>query len=137
MASPAGDPAALRSPLLSAATTGLYSTVADLLAFGELLLEGGPVVEAMASDQRGVGQVPMSELFLDGEAWGFGLGVRPGGVFGWSGGTGTSHYTSPSLGVSAVLLTQWGFDNPGASDLQRAFVEVLAVGVTPPGARDS
>lgn len=129
---PAADPALRTPPPLRGGTTGLCSTVHDLLAFGRLLLNDGfgsdgrllpeGAVAAMMTDQRSPGQVAMSELFLGpGWGWGFGGGIHPDGAFGWSGGTGTHLQITAGREACGILLTQRGLDSPGAIALTETF----------------
>ena len=96
---------------------GLVSSVDDLAAFEAMLRAGGvaadgtrvlseDAVRAMITDQ--VGQIDP-----DGTGWGLGVGVRvtdePGGrhagSYGWDGGLGSTCWTDPVSGVTAILLT--------------------------------
>ncbi|WP_034509865.1 serine hydrolase [Blastococcus sp. URHD0036] len=107
---------------------GLASTAADVAAFAAMLCAGGrapdgtpvlaePTVAAMLTEQSG----PVDD---EGGGWGLGLGVRredePGGrsagSFGWDGGLGSSWWTDPVTGTTAVLLTNqmWASPQPPA-----------------------
>ncbi|SFO01787.1 CubicO group peptidase, beta-lactamase class C family [Geodermatophilus obscurus] len=107
---------------------GLVSTVDDLSALARALLGGGgPVlrrdtVAAMTTEQAG----PVDE---EGGGWGLGLGVRredePGGRHagscGWDGGLGSSWWTDPVTGTTAVLLTNQMWSSPAPPALFGAF----------------
>ncbi|SDC54010.1 CubicO group peptidase, beta-lactamase class C family [Geodermatophilus telluris] len=98
---------------------GLVSTVDDLTALARALLAGGaPVlgadtVRAALTEQAG----PVDD---EGGGWGLGLGVRrtdePGGrhagSFGWDGGLGSTWWTDPVTGTTAVLLTNQAWSSP-------------------------
>jgi CubicO group peptidase (beta-lactamase class C family) len=103
---------------------GLVSTVDDFAAFAGMLSAGGvatdgrrvlsaAAVTAMTTDQIG----PVDE---EGGGWGLGMGVRridePGrrhaGSYGWDGGMGSSWWTDPVSGVTAVLLTNQMWNGP-------------------------
>jgi CubicO group peptidase (beta-lactamase class C family) len=115
-----------RPPAFADAGDGLVSTVDDLAAVAAMLRSGGrtpdgrtvlreETVTRMLTEQVG----PVDE---EGGGWGLGLGVRrtdePGGrsagSYGWDGGLGSSWWTDPRTGVSAVLLTNqmWGSPTP-------------------------
>ncbi|HEX7996118.1 MAG TPA: hypothetical protein VF506_19540 [Streptosporangiaceae bacterium] len=71
----------------------------------------------------------MSQLFLDGQGWGFGgsVDIAPiepwnvPGRYGWVGGTGTSLHIVPSRGSVAILLTQVAAEGPAASQYLNDF----------------
>ena len=108
-----------RPPAFPDGGDGLVSTVDDLGAFAGVLLAGGePVlradtVRAMLTEQVG----PVDD---EGGGWGLGLGVRredePGGrhagSFGWDGGLGSSWWSDPVTGTTAVLLTNQMWASP-------------------------
>jgi CubicO group peptidase (beta-lactamase class C family) len=115
-----------RPPAFPDGGDGLVSTVDDLAAFARMLQTGGrspdggavlsaAAVRAMTTEQVG----PVDD---EGGGWGLGIGVRiadePGGrhagSHGWDGGLGSSWWTDPATGVSAVLLTNqmWGSPQP-------------------------
>jgi CubicO group peptidase (beta-lactamase class C family) len=112
---------------------GLVSTVDDLAAFARMLQSGGlapgggrvlsaDVVRAMTTEQVG----PVDD---EGGGWGLGLGVRitdePGGrsagSYGWDGGLGSTWWSDPATGVSAVLLTNQMWASPQPPPLFDAF----------------
>lgn len=109
---------------------GLVSTVDDLLAFGQVLLNKGtyrgqrilsrPSVELMTMDHLTPEQRAASsglEFMLGNRGWGFGVSVfnrrqdiaSTPGKFGWDGGSGTSWYVDPAEELITVLLTQASF----------------------------
>ena len=113
-----------RPPAFADGGDGLVSTVDDFAAFAAMLsangttAHGGRVlsqaaVRAMTTDQ--VGQIDD-----EGGGWGLGLGVRvvdePGrrhaGSYGWDGGLGSSWWTDPVTGVTAILLTNQMWTSP-------------------------
>ncbi len=122
-----------RPPAFPDGGDGLVSTVDDLAAFGRMLQAGGrapdgsrvlsaEAVRAMTTEQVG----PVDD---EGGGWGLGLGVRltdePGGrhagSYGWDGGLGSSWWTDPVSGVSAVLLTNQMWASPQPPPLFDAF----------------
>ncbi len=117
-----------RPPAFPDGGDGLVSTVDDVAAFAAMLSAGGrapdgrrvlaeATVAAMLTEQVG----PVDD---EGGGWGLGLGVRradePGGrsagSFGWDGGLGSSWWTDPVTGATAVLLTNqmWASPQPPA-----------------------
>lgn len=103
---------------------GLVSTVDDFAAFAGMLRSGGlaadghrvlssAAVTAMTTDRVG----PIDD---EGGGWGLGIGVRrvdePGGrhagSYGWDGGLGSSWWTDPVSGVTAILLTNQMWTSP-------------------------
>ncbi|MGY1753159.1 serine hydrolase domain-containing protein [Blastococcus sp. SYSU D01042] len=122
-----------RPPAFPDGGDGLVSTVDDLAAFARMLQTGGrapdgsPVlteasVRAMTTEQVG----PVDD---EGGGWGLGLGVRrtdePGGrhagSYGWDGGLGSSWWSDPVTGVSAVLLTDQMWASPQPPPVFEAF----------------
>ncbi|TKJ24517.1 serine hydrolase domain-containing protein [Blastococcus sp. CCUG 61487] len=112
---------------------GLVSTVDDLAAFALMLAAGGraadgrrvmseAAVRAMTTDQVG----PVDD---EGGGWGLGIGVRrtdePGGrhagSYGWDGGLGSSWWTDPVTGVTAILLTNQMWASPQPPPLFESF----------------
>lgn len=105
---------------------GLVSTVDDMLAFGEMLLNNGryrderilsrPTVELMTTDQLTPQQKAVSGFypgFFDNLGWGFGMSVvtrrddlASVGRYGWDGGFGTSWQNDPREGLVGLLFTQ-------------------------------
>ncbi|RZU33140.1 serine hydrolase domain-containing protein [Blastococcus saxobsidens] len=122
-----------RPPAFPDGGDGLVSTVDDLAAFATLLAVGGrapdgsrvlgeETVRAMTSEQVG----PVDD---EGGGWGLGIGVRrtdePGGrhagSYGWDGGLGSTWWTDPVTGVTAVLLTNQMWASPRPPPLFEAF----------------
>jgi CubicO group peptidase (beta-lactamase class C family) len=111
---------------------GLVSTVDDLAAFaalsaGGIAGDGSRVLSGDAVRAMTTGRIPTDE---DGGGWGLGLGVRladePGGrhagSYGWDGGLGSSWWTDPVSGVTAILLTNQAWTSPTPPPV---FVEFL------------
>ncbi len=122
-----------RPPAFPDAGDGLVSTADDLAAVAAMLLSGGrapdgrPVLREGTVAQMLTEQVgPVDD---EGGGWGLGLGVRrtdePGGrsagSYGWDGGLGSSWWTDPRTGVSAVLLTNQLWSSPTPPPLFDAF----------------
>lgn len=122
-----------RPPAFPDGADGLVSTVADLAAFAGMLRsrgkgpDGVPVlheatVRAMTTEQ--VGRVDD-----EGGGWGLGIGVRRtderggrhAGSYGWDGGLGSSWWTDPVTGVTAVLLTNQMWASPQPPPVFDAF----------------
>ncbi len=112
-------------PAFMSGAGGLVSTVNDMLAFGQLLLNKGQngdtrllsanSIELMTTDQLTPTQREEAGGFLDGDrGWGFGLaiigashdGTTHPGRFGWEGGLGTSWASDPAEDLVAILMTQ-------------------------------
>jgi CubicO group peptidase (beta-lactamase class C family) len=113
-----------RPPAFPDGGDGLVATVDDLAAFAAVLAAGGrtpdgtrvlaeQTVRAMTTEQAG----PVDD---EGGGWGLGIGVRrtdePGGrhagSHGWDGGLGSSWWTDPVTGTTAVLLTNQMWSSP-------------------------
>ena len=122
-----------RLPAFADGGDGLVSTVDDLAAFAGMLAAGGrtpaggrvldeDTVGAMTTDQVG----PVDD---EGGGWGLGIGVRrtdelggrSAGSYGWDGGLGSSWWTDPVTGTSAVLLTNQMWSSPEPPGVFRAF----------------
>lgn len=115
-----------RVPAFPSGAGGLVSTVDDWLAFGRMLLTGGgsvlsaESVRLMTTDHLTPAQRAASELFLQGQGWGFGGSVdvtrrdpwNVPGRYGWVGGTGTSAYVTPATGSVEILMTQRAVGGP-------------------------
>jgi CubicO group peptidase (beta-lactamase class C family) len=114
-------------PAFPSGAGGLVSTADDWCTFGQMLLAGGEHVGRVVLSPRSVEQMMTphahaepGNIFLDGQAWGFGGGVdvnsdQPWNVpgrYGWIGGTGTAGYVIPSTGVVAVWLAQLQLQGP-------------------------
>lgn len=115
-------------PGFASGAGGLVSTADDWLAFGRMLLAGGPPllseesVLLMTSDHLTAAQREASTLFLEGDGWGYGGSVnRETGRYGWVGGTGTTAHVLPSARTVAILLTQVQMAGPTPTPLMRDF----------------
>jgi CubicO group peptidase (beta-lactamase class C family) len=126
-------------PALPLGNGGLASTVDDWYAFARMLLGHGTLhghrvlspesVQAMTTNQITAAQRAPSELFLDGQGWGYGgsVDIAPTnpwnvpGRYGWTGGTGTSAHIVPATSSVAVLLTQVGVTSPHTPAWQEDF----------------
>jgi CubicO group peptidase (beta-lactamase class C family) len=118
---------------------GLVSTIDDWYAFARMLLGQGTLdgrrvlsaesVLAMTTNQLTPAQRAGSDLFLDGQGWGYGgsVDITPThpwnvpGRYGWTGGTGTSAHIVPSSSSIAILLTQVGDTSPHRPPWQLEF----------------
>jgi CubicO group peptidase (beta-lactamase class C family) len=119
---------------------GLVSTLADVVAFQRMLLNGGgdllpaDLITAMMTDQLTPAIRSTDTVFLDGQSWGLGGAVdiaslhpwNVPGRYGWVGGTGTSAYVVPTDGGVAVLLTQVELQGPTGSEVIETFWTVAA-----------
>jgi CubicO group peptidase (beta-lactamase class C family) len=129
-----------RPPAFPAGDSGLVSTADDYLAFTRFLrtglspdgrrLLGAASLKAMETDHLTAAQRKDGELILGpGRGWGNGMGVvaetTPDGLtpgtYGWDGGFGTSWFTDPGNGLTAILLTQRVFDGPEGSPIHNVF----------------
>jgi CubicO group peptidase (beta-lactamase class C family) len=118
-------------PAFPSGGAGLVSTLADLHAFGGMLLAGGTrqgvrllsraTVRAMTTNQLTPAQVAATAPDPDGATgWGFGVGInvhrndpaRPPGTYGWDGGLGSSWSNDPSEDLVGVLLTNQMWTSP-------------------------
>ena len=129
-------------PAFESGAGGLVSTVDDLHAFGQMLLNKGtygdvrilsrPSVELMTTDQLTPEQKAIPGLvpgFWEDHGWGFGVAIdtkrtqiyASPGRFGWFGGFGTSWYVDPAEGVIGVLLTQAAFTSADPPAIERDF----------------
>ena len=117
-------------PALPLGNGGLASTIDDWYAFARMLLDHGTLnghrilspesVHAMTTNQLTPSQRAASDLFLDGQGWGYGgsVDIEPAnpwnipGRYGWTGGTGTSAHIVPATRTVAILLTQVGDTSP-------------------------
>ncbi|OYN85347.1 serine hydrolase domain-containing protein [Parenemella sanctibonifatiensis] len=129
-ACPEHDPALLHPPSFVSASTGLVSTVADLLRFaGMLMNEGfahgvlpasGPVrvlsaesVRLLTTDTTTAATRTMGNGMLPPDhGWGMGVAIDAAGRYGWDGGTGASLWVDPQDRVAAVLLATVGMGGP-------------------------
>jgi CubicO group peptidase (beta-lactamase class C family) len=113
-------------PRFPSGAGGLVSTVADYIAFGQMMVrygkhQGGrilsrPSVELMTADQLAPGQKANSGAFagyFDNHGWGLGMSVstrrddigEPVGRFGWNGGLGSVWYADPREDLVTILMT--------------------------------
>jgi CubicO group peptidase (beta-lactamase class C family) len=120
-------------PVFESGAGGLVSTVDDLLAFGQMMLERGkhenerilsrPSVELMTTDHITPEQKAVSGFFpdfWDSHGWGFGVSIvtrrddlaASPGRYGWDGGYGTSWYVDPEEELIGILMTQRVWDSP-------------------------
>jgi CubicO group peptidase (beta-lactamase class C family) len=130
-----------RPPAFPDAAAGLVSTVDDYLAFGQMLLNQGSLVDerilsrlsvkAMTTDQIQPGQAVEPEFLPgNGTGWGFGVSIvnrRDGvytvpGSYGWNGGFGTCWSNDPAEGMVTVLMTQRLWDTPSPPEILRDFL---------------
>jgi len=116
-----------RPPAFESGGGGLVSTVDDLLAFGQMLLNNGvhgrerilsrPAIELMTTDHITPEQKaasPFFENYWEDRSWGFGVGLVTGrrevagvpGRFGWDGAFGTSWWVDPRERVIGMLMMQ-------------------------------
>lgn len=124
-----------RPPVFESGAGGLVSTVDDLLAFGQMMLNRGRYgderilsrssVELMTTDHITPEQKAVSGFFpgfWDNRGWGYGVSVvtrrddlsETPGRYGWDGGYGTSWYVDPEEELIGILMTQRVWDSPGA-----------------------
>jgi CubicO group peptidase (beta-lactamase class C family) len=90
-------------------------------------------VQLMINNHTTPPQRMISELFLEGQGWGFGGSVdiatidswNVPGRYGWVGGTGTSGHITPSTGTIAILLAQVA-QTPTSPPWMRAFWQYAA-----------
>ena len=122
-----------RPPVFESGAGGLVSTVDDLLAFGQMMLNQGkhenkrilsrPSVEVMTTDHLTPEQKTASDFFpdfWDSHGWGFGVSIvtrrdnlaATPGRYGWDGGYGTSWYVDPREELIGILMTQRVWDSP-------------------------
>ncbi|MFI6939214.1 serine hydrolase domain-containing protein [Streptomyces sp. NPDC050418] len=130
-------------PAFLSGAGGLVSTVDDWHAFARLLLADGVTddgrrllsgasVRAMRTDQLTAAQRVGSDLFLEGQSWGYGGAIdldasRQGslpGRYGWVGGTGTCAHLTPATGRVGILLTQVEVGGPTPATLLHEFWEL-------------
>lgn len=121
---------------------GLVSTVDDMHAFGQMLLNQGkhgskrilsrPSVTLMMTDQLTESQKAVPGLipgYWDSHGWGFGGSVvtrrddvaATPGKYGWDGGFGTSWYADPEEHMVTILLTQAAFTSADPPPVVRDF----------------
>jgi CubicO group peptidase (beta-lactamase class C family) len=118
---------ASRQPAFESGGGGLVSTVDDMLAFGQMLVNHGtygrerilsrPAIELMTTDHITPAQKAASPFFpgyWDHASWGLGLGLITGrndlagvpGRFGWDGAFGTSWWVDPVEELIGIFMTQ-------------------------------
>lgn len=125
-----------RPPAFESGAGGLVSTVDDLLAFAQMMLNQGtygdqrllsrPAIALMTTDQITPDQKTASASdffpgFWDNHGWGFGVAIDTAltdlwttpGRYGWDGGYGTSWYVDPTEEVIGILMTQRAWDATG------------------------
>nr|WP_245194782.1 serine hydrolase domain-containing protein [Kitasatospora phosalacinea] len=126
---------------------GLVSTLDDVFTFLRMLRSGGRAedgrrvlslgaVRLMTTDHLTERQRAESELFLEGQGWGYGGSVdvvgrdpwNAPGRYGWVGGTGTAAHVVRSTGLVTVLLTQREMTGPTPPPLMREFWRYAAGG---------
>lgn len=131
-----------REPLFEAGAGGLVSTVDDMLAFGQMMLNNGvygrerilsrPTIELMTMDQLTPEQKAASPFFEDywnDHGWGLGLGLvtrrsdvaNVPGRYGWDGAFGTSWYVDPKEGLVGILMLQRRPDSLSIPNVTRDF----------------
>ena len=131
-------------PTFPSGAGGLVSTVDDWLAFARMLLRGGTLdgtrvltpdsVSRMTTDHLTADQRARSQLFLEGQGWGYGGAVDVNhddpwtnpGRYGWVGGTGTTAYLDPAQDIVSILFTQLEMTGPTAPTLMREFWQYAA-----------
>lgn len=134
-------------PSFRSGATGLLSTTADLIAFGQMLVRGGrgphgrllaePLVAEMTTDQLTDRQRTAARIDDQSAALGWGLGVAvrraasptgwpPVSSYGWDGGLGSRWLVDPTRELCAVILSTDAFSGPGAPALMTAFVDAIA-----------
>jgi CubicO group peptidase (beta-lactamase class C family) len=116
-----------RPPAFEELSSGLVSTVSDVLRFYSAMADGGgPVltaesVELMTSDALTDAQRRQAlPIVGPGGSWGLGTAVEieaaepwmAPGRWGWDGGAGTTARVDPARGIVGVLLTQRGMAGP-------------------------
>jgi CubicO group peptidase (beta-lactamase class C family) len=118
---------ASRQPAFEGGGGGLVSTVDDMLAFGQMMLNHGlygrerilsrPAIELMTTDHITPEQKAASPFFAsywEHHSWGLGMGLITGrgdladvpGRFGWDGAFATSWWVDPTEGLIGVFMSQ-------------------------------
>jgi CubicO group peptidase (beta-lactamase class C family) len=126
-------------PAFPSGAGGLLSTVDDWHAFARMLLAQGRVagrhllspdsVRQLTANHLTVAQRDASQLFLEGQGWGFGGSVDVAdidpwnvpGRYGWVGGTGTAAHIIPATGTATILFSQLAMTSPTPTALMRDF----------------
>lgn len=118
-------------PVFDSLACGLAGTVRDYLTVLDVLVDGGPLLDAesvrlMTSDHLTERQRASAEGFLEpGCGYGFQVEVRPDGTVGWAGGLGTIGYVDRRAGRSAAVFTAQAFDVPGTAAALEAVWSLL------------
>ncbi|MBX7432224.1 beta-lactamase family protein [Mycobacterium sp. Y57] len=114
-----------RAPRFPMGSSGLVSTVDDLICYTDALRDGKLLsavsFAAMTTDHLTADQRDNGALFLNGAGWGYGQCIEPDGRYGWDGGLGTGWRADPHTGVSDLLLTQVMWAGPDGTELLDAF----------------
>jgi CubicO group peptidase (beta-lactamase class C family) len=129
-----------RKPAFPAGDSGLVSTADDFLKFSHFLATGvapggrrllsEASLKAMRVNRLSPAQMEGGvEILGPGRGWGYGMGVAVAatpdglqpGAYGWDGGFGTSWFTDPAKGLTAILLTQRFFDSPTLPPIHQDF----------------
>ena len=126
-------------PVFPSGAGGMVSTVEDWYAFARMLLNGGrqngrrvlseESVRLMTTNHLTDQQRAASELFLEGQGWGFGGSVdvtnrdpwNVPGRYGWIGGCGTTAHLVPATGSVSILFTQMSMTSPTPPPIMREF----------------
>jgi CubicO group peptidase (beta-lactamase class C family) len=126
-------------PAFPSGAGGLVSTADDWHAFARMLLAQGSAdgrqvlspdsVRQMTTSHLTAAQRDASQLFLEGQGWGFGGSVDVAatdpwnvpGRYGWVGGTGTAAHIIPATGTATILLSQLAMASPTPPALMRDF----------------
>ncbi|MCE7009814.1 beta-lactamase family protein [Kibdelosporangium philippinense] len=120
-------------PAFASGAGGLVSTADDWLKFGRALLDHSLLsresITRMTTDHLTAEQRRDSEIFLEGQGWGFGGSVdvtarnpwNVPGRYGWTGGLGTAAHIIPSTGTVTILLTQVTMTSATAPQIMRDF----------------
>jgi CubicO group peptidase (beta-lactamase class C family) len=115
-----------KPPMFESGAGGLVSTIDDLAAFGQMMLNKGTYgrerilsrasIELMTMNHLTAEQKEASPFFRDfwnGRGWGFGLGMTTMrgdlssvGRYGWDGAFGTSWHVDPKEEMIGILMTQ-------------------------------
>lgn len=129
-----------RPPTFPAGDSGLVSTADDFAAFARFLLSGLTPNGGRLLSEASLGAMRTDHLTPEQRkgggdilgpyrGWGYGMGVyvanspegiRPG-AYGWDGGFGTSWFSDPGNGLTAILLTQRVFDSPNPPQVHKDF----------------
>lgn len=112
-------------PDFPSGSSGLVSTIDDLIAFTDALRDGrltsAETLTAMTGDHLSHEQRDDAAAFLNGAGWGYGQCVERDGRYGWDGGLGTGWRTDPRTGVTDLLLTQVLWEGPEGPEVLEEF----------------